>query len=213
MGEIGLSGLERQIRQAEKELESRQKALGHAREKIIKSERIKKFKGKNIKDLSFKDLEQMKEDGIYPDDFPHSVGAIPDMTGIKTKIANTCNQLIPLLESRGVSIVPLYERASIQDVLTFVSYVRDQLKQNTQPVNNQIEYDEDEFKSYGERLAKHDIKQSEFVIEDDVQGIVSRGNNLILKSDNSWERRSPKYTKEELIQVKQEVESMLRAYT
>ncbi len=234
-----LSEFEKQIEKAEKALDAKQLAIEAAKEKIITSGRVKKLKNKPLKDLSFAELDTMKDDGIFPNDFPQAEGSFPDTSGLYSKLLTNLKQI---LEIRGhqVSLKPM---KSLIDVRDNIFAVRDAMKQNTEPslggleipIGGTIEYDENEFKSYGENFAKSDEPH---IIQKNVDCTkMAPGEYCEVLDDGTWRVRKSKsyqepeitkkeliqakqviesvlgYTKEELIQTKYEIESMLRSYT
>lgn len=206
----GKSALDKKIEKAESILNSRQEAIEKAKERIIKKERVKNLIDKPLKDLSFQDIEQMKEDGIVPDGFSHPAGYVPDVSGLYSKLLDT---LKDILEIRGyqVSLKPM---KSLTDVRDNIFAIRDAMKQQNEPENLDgldIPVGETvDFEKWDN--AYQDVKKTEFVIDYNVPDIASKGDTMIIKSDGTWERK-PRYSKEELIHTKHEIESMLRSYT
>ncbi len=203
-----LSEFEKQIVKAEKALDARQLAIEAAKEKIIRSGRVKKLKNKPLKDLSFAELDTMKEDGIFPNEFPQAEGSFPDVSGLYSKILTNLKQIL----ERGGYQVYLKPMKNLIDVRDNIYAIRDALKQNTEPSLGGLEIpigETSDFEKWDK--AYQDIKKTEFVLDYDIDGIARKGDTMIIKNDGTWESK-PKYTKEELILTKQEIESMLRSY-
>ena len=61
-------------------------------------------------------------------DVPEAEGSVPDTTKVRSQIISTANELVSLIRNRGVSVQPIPEGASLQNILAFTHAFRDALK-------------------------------------------------------------------------------------
>lgn len=144
--------LEKDIEKAEKKMKEAKELREDNLEEMFDRENWNRLKNMPVKDMTFSDVELYSEikkkyettnksyDGS---DIPPEGKAVPDTTTLRSQIINTANELIPLIQNRGVSVQPIPEGASLQNILAFCNSFRDALKNSQYPRDvSGMEYDE-----------------------------------------------------------------------
>lgn len=133
------TGLSRDIEITENILDNQKQSREERLEELFDRENWNRLKAMPVKDMAFSDCEIYSEikkkysnsNKSYDDSdmSPETEGGIfPDITVLRSQIINTANELIPMIRSRGISVQPIPEGASLQNILSFCHAFRDALK-------------------------------------------------------------------------------------
>lgn len=137
--------LETDIKKAEKKMKEAKELQEERLEEIFDRENMARLKAMNVKDMTFADVEIFNEikkkysntnkayDGSSLSDLPQAEGSVPDTASLKSKIISTANELVSLIRNRGVTVQPIPEGASLQNILAFTHAFRDALKNSQYP--------------------------------------------------------------------------------
>jgi hypothetical protein len=168
----GKSALDKKIKKAEEMLNQQRQNAEDNLERLYDQENMARLKAMNVKDMTFDDVELFNEirkkysnvdkayDGSPLSDFPQAAGVVPNTTEVKAAIINTLNDWIPLVRNRGVSVQPIHQEASLQNILAFCNSFRDAFKNSQAPVSEPEDYNEDIKFSKSELLvAKKEIER------------------------------------------------------
>ncbi len=190
---VGKFDFQKQIERAEKILDNREQALERARERLGLQMAKETLSEKSLKDMNWSEVELLNE--IRKEEKSDMENELnpPDIEGLREKVIATCNSLIPILQKKGISIAPLPEGSGLNNVLKFVSFVKEKLKENTQPSTTDDEQylnDEIEFPPYQNQNEELTKKGLEFEIMTDMPVLdIKKGAVIEINPNGQWKKK------------------------
>ncbi len=141
----GQSPLDKKIKAAEKILNRQKEMQEENLEALYAKENLERLKKIPIKDMSWEDVQlfaELRKGDVDKVFIESGQGLETDTASLKSQIISAANELVPLVQSQGVSVQAIPEDSDMQTVLAFVNSIRDALKNSKAPKSG-IEIDEE----------------------------------------------------------------------